>query len=237
MDWTEWKPFYQEIVSELGLDVERDRKATEILTNLLEDIDPIPLLERLDSLIRHKTVVVCGAGPSLEKHLDLLLRESAMNDAVFIVADGAASALLELGHSCDVLITDLDGAPESIRRCTSEGAVTIVHGHGDNIHRVEELVPTLGPVLGSTQVEPTHRAFLWGGFTDGDRACYIASHYEPKEIIMAGMDLGETVGKWSKPGHEDHYPASTRKRVKLQIAERLLAHLIDTTTVDYRVME
>jgi hypothetical protein len=160
-----------------------------------------------------------------------------MSRAVFIAADGAASALLEMEIHCDVLVTDLDGAQESIRRCTREGAVTIVHGHGDNIDRVEELVPELGPVLGSTQVEPTHRVFLWGGFTDGDRACYIASHYEPEQIIMAGMDLGEVVGRWSKPGHDRHYPASARKRIKLQIAQRLLSHLFDTTGIEYRVME
>lgn len=237
MNWIDWKPFYDEIVAELDLDVKQDRQATRILTGLLEDKDPTLLLERLDRTVRDRVVIVCGAGPSLDGHLTRLMGDDSLEGAVFIVADGAASALLERGLKCDVLVTDLDGEPESIERCTREGAITVVHGHGHNIDKIEEMVPRLGEVLGSTQVEPTHRSFLWGGFTDGDRACYLAAHYAPKEMILAGMDLGDTVGRWSKPNHDEHFPATERKRAKLRIAEKLLLHLFSTGRVRYRMME
>ena len=236
MNWNDWRPFYEGIVSDLNLDVQGDIKATEMLTAMLEKIDPSPLLQKLDSLIRNRIVVVCGAGPSLEEHLDVLLKEKSTGQTTFIASDGAATVMLDRGCQCDILVTDLDGPPETLMKCAESGSLIIVHGHGDNISTVRQMVPVLGDVLGSTQVSPTHRTFLWGGFTDGDRACFLATHYGPKEIILAGMDLGEIVGRWSKPGHSTHFPASERKKIKLRIAERLLEHLFSTTTIKYRDM-
>jgi uncharacterized Rossmann fold enzyme len=101
---------------------------------------------------------------------------------------------------------------------------------------VKSIVPKLGDILGSTQIEPTERAFLWGGFTDGDRACHVVSEYSPERIILAGMDFGATVGKWSKPGHVSHFPASEKKRIKLKIAEELISNLLDRTGIDFQFL-
>jgi len=108
-----------------------------------------------------------------------------------------------------------------------------VHAHGDNMDSVKSIVPKLGNILGSTQVEPTDRAFLWGGFTDGDRACHVVCEYSPQKIILAGMDFGVKVGKWSKPGHDSHFLADSRKRIKLEIAEELISSLVKRTGVDH----
>ena len=51
MRWTDWSPTYLDIVQRLDLDVERDKEATELLTSLLENIKPKPLLERLQKTI------------------------------------------------------------------------------------------------------------------------------------------------------------------------------------------
>ncbi|RLI56169.1 MAG: 6-hydroxymethyl-7,8-dihydropterin pyrophosphokinase [Candidatus Thorarchaeota archaeon] len=236
MRWTDWKPFYDMIVEMLSLDPARDRESTRILTQLLEEINPSPLLTRLERIIRGRTVVVCGSGPSLHNHLKTLENDLDVSKMVFMAADGAITALQEENIGCAILVTDLDGPYESIIKGVDDGALTIVHGHGDNIPVIERVVPDLGPVLGSTQVEPTKRAFLWGGFTDGDRACYVASHYAPKRIVLAGMDFGEMVGRWSKPGHENHYDASERKKTKLRIAEKLIRSLLQTTSIDYTMM-
>ncbi len=218
------------------MDSDADREATEILTSILKPIDPEPLLKRLADCITGNNVVVCGAGPSLKQHIELLRKIENLEEYVIVVADGAISVILDLGLHCDVIITDLDGTLEHLKKAKAAGALLIVHAHGDNIEIVKSTVPILKDVLGSTQVQPTNRAFLWGGFTDGDRACHVVCEYSPKRIILAGMDFGTSVGKWSKPGHENHFPASKRKRIKLEIAEELISSLLERAGIDYVLM-
>ena len=237
MEWKEWRPIYLDIVERLGLDTSMDIQATNLLTELLETIDPMPLLEHLEKIVRDRTVVICGAGPSLEKHLEYLKRRADYQDLVFVAADGAVSLLQELDCKCDVLVTDLDGDHNHIKQAKKDGALIIVHGHGDNMDKIRAIVSDLGEVLGSTQVEPTKRAFLWGGFTDGDRACYLVAKYLPREIILAGMDFGNIVGKWSKPSHETHFPAPQRKLVKLEIAEELVKALFNKVDIPHSTLK
>jgi uncharacterized Rossmann fold enzyme len=233
MDWTKWEPTYLDIVSRLGLDSAMDRQATQLLTELLQSIDPNPLLQLLEERIQDKVVVVCGAGPSLERHVKKLKGRSDFQDIVFVAADGAISLLIEEDCKCDIIVTDLDGNYNDIRTATHNNTLTIVHGHGDNMDKIRDIVPELGAVLGSTQVEPTERAFLWGGFTDGDRACYVVTTYSPKEIILTGMDFGDVVGKWSKPMQHEHFSAPERKRIKLEIARELITALIEESDIPY----
>ncbi len=233
MRWTEWSPTYFDIVQRLGLNMKRDQEATELLTTMLENINPDALLKRLQRTITGKKVIVCGAGPSLDRHLKILEDNGELTDSVIVAADGAVSVVLESHIRCDVVVTDLDGDLEHLKEANEKGAILIVHSHGDNMEKVRSVVPELGNILGSTQVEPTHRSFLWGGFTDGDRACHVVSEYSPKQIILAGMDFGVTVGRWSKPGHENHFPAGERKRIKLEIAEELISDLLKRTGIDH----
>jgi uncharacterized Rossmann fold enzyme len=233
LKWIEWHPKYVNIVERLNLNSDEDRESTTLLTSLLESIDPEPLLKRLSETISGKRVIVCGAGPSLKRHLESFMKDHDVTDTTIVVADGAVSVILDLGLHCDVVVTDLDGNIDHLIEASRSGALLIVHAHGDNIERVKSFVPKFGNVLGSTQVEPTERAFLWGGFTDGDRACYVVSQYSPELIVLAGMDFGPTVGKWSKPGHEDHFPASKRKRIKLEIAQELISELLMKSGIEY----
>jgi len=85
-------------------------------------------------------------------------------------------------------------------------------------------------------VEPTERVFLWGGFTDGDRAGYVVTAYSPREIILAGMDFGKMVGKWSKPSHETHFSAPQRKLVKLEIARELISTLFEKVDLPHTIL-
>jgi uncharacterized Rossmann fold enzyme len=222
-----------DIVQRLSLDSDADRESTDLLTSLLEPVDPDPLLRRLSDCLSGKKVIVCGAGPSLKQHLESLMKQDGFADSVIIVADGAVSVVLELGLHCDVVVTDLDGDLDHLQKVKDDGALVVVHAHGDNIDTVKSIVPSLGDVLGSTQVEPTDRAFLWGGFTDGDRACHIVIEHSPERITFAGMDFGTVVGRWSKPGYEEHFPADKRKMIKLEIAEELISGLLKQSGVDY----
>lgn len=236
MRWEEWKPTYLEIAALLKLDQQSDWKATELLTHLLRNSSPEPLISKLSKLIRNHIIVVCGAGPSLESHLIAAKFNPSFEDAVYIAADGATSAFVELGYNCDIIVTDLDGDLDKIKHAVTCGALPVVHAHGDNMNIIKELVPTLPNVLGSTQVEPTERAFLWGGFTDGDRACYLAEHYAPKQIVLAGMDFGDTVGRWSKPNQPNSFPADEKKKKKLEIAENLIRQLMHQGDIEYIFM-
>lgn len=233
MEWSEWRPIYLDIVQRLELDTSRDREATALLTRILGDINPQPLLDQLRESIDGRGIVVCGAGPSLEQHVQSLKTENTFVDFVTIAADGAVSVLLDHDIKCDIVATDLDGDIEHLMETKRNGAILVVHGHGDNMEIVESVVPELGDVLGSTQVEPTHRAFLWGGFTDGDRACHIASEYRPEKIVFAGMDFGNLVGKWSKPGRDNHFVADKRKSIKLDIAKELILKLLERTGIEH----
>lgn len=237
MEWKEWQPIYYDIVNRLNLDSEMDIQATQLLTDLLMNINPRPLLSYLEQKIHDRTVVICGAGPSLEQHVQTLKEKPDYQDLVFVAADGAVSLLLEQNCPCDIIVTDLDGDYNHIEQATRKGALCVVHGHGDNIDKILDMVPNLGQVLGSTQVEPTERVFLWGGFTDGDRACYLVTEYSPKGIILAGMDFGRVVGKWSKPFHESHFIAPQMKLAKLEIAHELITTLLDSIDLPYTILD
>jgi uncharacterized Rossmann fold enzyme len=237
MEWKNWEPHYNRIVTRLNLDPQADRNATSLLDSLLKEKPPGLILERLERIIEGRDVVVCGAGPSLEAHLKKTIPAKGLSDMLYVASDGAASALLEFGYRCDVLVTDLDGDPKALRETIRKGAIPIVHAHGDNMDKIAEFVPTLDVLLGSTQVEPTERVSLWGGFTDGDRACYLVSHYNPSRVILAGMDFGDVVGRWSKPGHRFSFMADERKRKKLQIARELISDLKSHIDLHITILE
>jgi len=236
LKWEAWRSHYQEIALRLNLDAQADQKATEVLHRLLADTNPEPMLHRLESTIEGNDVVVCGAGPSLHRHLHEITTNQDMTQAVFIAADGATSAFLEIGKTCDIIVTDLDGDRNDLAEMIQEGALAIVHAHGDNIPTLKKYVPKVIPVLGSTQVKPTSRVFLWGGFTDGDRACFVASHYSPRRIILAGMDFGRIVGRWSKPDKYQHFKADTMKQAKLEIAKQLITNLQQQDNIEYTLL-
>jgi len=225
MDWVEWEPLYRDIVSKLSLDVSLDRTATNILTKMLRNCDPEPLLQQLKDKIIGHDVIVFGAGPSLDRHIKLILSEGGYRGSVHVAADGAVRALRKYNMHCDFLVTDLDGVGDDLTQYTENGTLPVIHAHGNNIALLKRVLPSVSPVLGSTQVQPTKRAFLWGGFTDGDRACYMVSEYRPRRIILAGMDFGRVVGRWSKPERPMDHPADERKAAKLEIGRFLLTRL------------
>ncbi|MFW9802906.1 MAG: 6-hydroxymethylpterin diphosphokinase MptE-like protein [Candidatus Thorarchaeota archaeon] len=237
MEWKDWEPHYNRIVERLALDPQADRNATLLLDSLLKDHAQSPVLRKLEEIIENKSVVICGAGPSLEQHLKTTIPSKGLTNVVYVASDGAASALLEFDYKCDILVTDLDGDPDALREVIRRGAIPIVHAHGDNMDKVSEFVPALDAVLGSTQVEPTEHVFLWGGFTDGDRACYLVSHYNPACVFLAGMDFGAMVGRWSKPGHRSNFVADERKREKLAIARELISDLKSHINLDIILLD
>ncbi|WP_456421488.1 6-hydroxymethylpterin diphosphokinase MptE-like protein [Thermococcus sp.] len=220
MRWEDWKSFYERIVREMGYSIEKDRKSAELLRALLLEGDDYILREELEAVIGKKAYVF-GAGPSLE----LALNEFDFSDGTLIVADGATSALLDAGLLPDVIVTDLDGRISDIKLANDKGAFLVVHAHGDNMGKLTSYVPFLSRILGTTQAEPLDIVYNFGGFTDGDRAVFLAEELGAREIILVGFDFGEVVGKWSKPGLKEHAPVWESKRKKFKFAQELLEWL------------
>jgi uncharacterized Rossmann fold enzyme len=124
-------------------------------------------------------------------------------------------------------MTDLDGDMEDILAAQNQGAIVIVHAHGDNIPALELWVPRLNQrkSIGSTQARPQPGAYNLGGFTDGDRCVFWAEGLHAAKIALAGMDLGNLIGRYSKPELTTDIVAPPLKRQKLQVAKELLSWL------------
>jgi hypothetical protein len=214
MRWELWRPWYGKIERRLKL----DKKADEAAAKTLNDLLPKPDVEKLKGLVKGKECIVLGAGPSLDEDLKKLERTGWM-DNLLISADGATSALLKY-RPPDIVVTDLDGNVDDQLDAWNRGSWLIVHAHGDNIAQVRRILPKLKErVIGTTQVEPFGKLFNFGGFTDGDRAAFMAHELGASRIYLAGMDLGTKIGRHS--GDKD----IGRKLVKLAICRELLAWL------------
>ncbi|HDG64329.1 MAG: DUF115 domain-containing protein [Thermococcus sp.] len=216
MKWDHWKSFYLQILSKMGYDMEKDREAALLLRELLLENENYILTENIKERIGER-VYVFGAGPSLEKKLER--REFG---GTLISSDGATSALLENGIVPHIIVTDLDGNFEDIKRANGLGAYVVVHAHGDNMDKLKHYVPKLKNVLGTCQTQPLDIIYNFGGFTDGDRAVFLAEGLGAKEIFLIGFDFGEIVGKWSKPYLKEHTPIWESKKKKFEIAQILL---------------
>ncbi|OYT53803.1 MAG: hypothetical protein B6U72_04685 [Candidatus Altiarchaeales archaeon ex4484_2] len=223
----DWFKKYDEIAAELDLSRASDRAATILLDNLIEDSS----VERLSVLLEDKRVIVFGAGPSLGDAVSYVKEKSLHDRYVFVVADGAVSAFLEAEVLPDVLVTDLDGRLRDILEANLRGSLTVVHAHGDNIALLENVVPRLSGVVGSTQVKPVGRVHNFGGFTDGDRCVFLAVYFKAREILLAGMDFDSDVGKYSRSSD------SERKRKKLLIAKNLIEELTEETDIPIKALD
>lgn len=227
LDLKKWWPWYQRIRRTFHYSLAADRRATRLLSQLIGQkvLAPIALKQK----IKGRPVLILGAGPSLERDLRNMVAQPVLKRFAVIAADGATTALLEIAKtSPDIVVTDLDGPWQSLLQASLRGAATVVHGHGDNIPQLKTLVPGLLPVHGTTQAEPTSNVHNYGGFTDGDRAVYLAEAYGAKRIVLAGMDFGQVVGKYSKPTAR----SSVTKLGKLRMAQELLEYLAANSKVE-----
>ena len=208
MEFEEWEPFYVQIVADLGLSRGADDAVAAELDRILGGRRATP--EALASLLRGKVVTVAGNGPSLAEDLDRA-------EGVLVTADEATSVALAKGWPPAILVTDLDGDVADQVRANARGTVAVVLGHGDNGPAVREWAPRFsGRTVATTQSTPSGRLYDFGGFTDGDRAVFLADHFGAKEIRLAGWDFDHPSAKDAAP---------ERKQRKLDWAYILLQNL------------
>ena len=214
MEWSEWESWYKEIVEELGYSRERDEDAARILDELIGD--RTLTFTELRLRVGGDIAIVAGAGESLEDDVDRFLGSNLVGKAAIFAADGASKSFLDRGLAPHVVVTDLDGGDETLLRASELGSIMVVHAHGDNIEALRRLVPRFhGPIFGTTQSRPFKKIYNVGGFTDGDRAAYLASALNFRTIILIGMNL------IPKSGNEV-------EEKKLFFAKKLLERLAST---------
>lgn len=240
MEWEQWKSLYGAIKRDIDLNWSGDERSSVDLSRLLKNnrriAEHTSTERRLKEIIEGKRVYVMGAGPDLGLELDRLEEEclkggrslkKGERDEVIISADGATTELLRRGIVPDIVVTDLDGVIEDILTANEEGSIIVVHGHGDNISKLREVVPLFhGMVLGTTQVDPSDYEGLYnfGGFTDGDRSAFLAYHYGADKIVLLGFNFNE-VGE--KLGDREGYSEEVKFK-KLAWSNILLGYIPST---------
>jgi len=203
MFYKDWKLVYRKIAKDLNFPEEKETQAAECLSKLLQKKKPISI-KKLGDLIAGKEVIVFGAGPSLESLL--IAHKEDVVDKVKIAADGATSALLKNDVLPEIIVTDLDGKISDLLEANSKGSIAVIHAHGANIDNVKEYVSEFkGDILGTIQIdpEPYENIHNFGGFTDGDRAVFLADYFKAKKIYLIGFDFNGEIGKYSFSDNKD----------------------------------
>ncbi len=203
MDVDTWDPIYQAIVAAFGYDVAADRRARDRAESYLQPYG----LDRLD-LAGDAVAIVVGAD------LDAAAVRSVRRfDHVVATAD-ALDRLARAAVPVRLAVTDLDSDPARVCARTRRGRSVAIHAHGDNVAAIDRWLPRTWTraVLGTTQVRPTDVMVNVGGFTDGDRAAFLADALGAASIDLVGWAF-------------DDPTVSPEKRRKLAWAARLLTWL------------
>lgn len=193
MRFDEWEPIYEFILSDMNFDRIYDERAALMLSKMLEvkarkKMPEVIEIDILRKTISGRDVLVCGKAPKLADDI----KNIDFKKYVTIAADGATSVLMKSGITPDIIVTDLDGNMDDEARANEQGAIMVVHAHGDNIDALGEEVPRLKRVIGTTQSKPLENVYNFGGFTDGDRCVFLAQEFGAKTITLKGFDFGDT---------------------------------------------
>jgi uncharacterized Rossmann fold enzyme len=222
MKYETWVPLFNQIKKDLSLSWESDEKAAGILNELLHSKSHLVSFSLIHKLLSRKDVMIFGAGPSLDTDIDTYI--SLTTKCNVIAADGATSALLKKEIVPTIIVTDFDGNVSDQLEANRQGSILLVHAHGDNIPVLENTIPKVqGSILGSIQTDPKKYSFVFnvGGFTDGDRAAYLADHCNAKTIYMLGFDFLGKLGQYSLPETKN----ADMKRKKLTWCSYLITKL------------
>ena len=213
-----WKTRYLSILKELKYSEKKDKESAIILDSILRKTKNV---EKVEKLIQGNTVFVIGSGPSLSFAIPKLKK---FKKSIKIAADSSLKPLIDNGIIPDIIVTDLDGDEDAIKKLSKKKSIFVIHAHGDNIKKLQ-MVKEINNCIGTTQTTPFNKIQNFGGFTDGDRGVFLANHFEAKKIILFGMDFGKQIGKFSNTKKSDR----DTKLKKLKIGEELLIWLSTIT--------
>ncbi len=230
MLWSDWKNSYNEIVAELGLDAKADEKTSSLLDEFFCKLnsDKKKFIQQRLNQVFQKPVIIFGAGPSLNQDFNNMLT-SKINPKLQLISVNGATTLFKMKKVIpSVVISDLDGDLSTIKWAIENGALTLIHAHGDNydliygfIKENHEIISRFD-VWGTTQCKPRDSLLNFGGFTDGDRAIFIAFHFQSPLIGLVGFDFGTKIGYYSALNSSVHKNNEVKIR-KFEIALKLIA--------------
>jgi uncharacterized Rossmann fold enzyme len=205
MNFDAWEPVYEAVLADFGFSREADERARDLLADLVSGETLAPA----DLEFAGAVVAIAGGGPSLRAEVERARRADAV-----VAASDAAAVLRDAGVSVDCMVTDLDEEADVTRELTRDGTPVAVHAHGDNEPALRERVPELAheSVVPTTQAAPAGPVSNPGGFTDGDRAAFLADARGADRLVFVGWDF-------------DDPDVDPLKRKKLAWAERLLGWL------------
>jgi uncharacterized Rossmann fold enzyme len=218
MAFETWEPVYERILADFGYDRSGDERARDRLDSLYRDgtADVLDSMEYSD-----KTVAIAGGAPGLTAQLD-----TAREADVVVAASVAADRLRDAGVVVDCMVTDLDKNPETARDLSASGTPVAVHAHGDNVPAIERHVPDFdhGSTIPTTQAAPAGAVVNLGGFTDGDRAAFLADALGADRLLFPGWRF-------------DDPRVGAEKARKLRWAEQLLYWLESRRDEQFDVLD
>lgn len=231
MNFETWLQWYKNILHSFGFKRSDDEKSAEYLNDFLERHPQNRM--KIEDLPHKQDIIVFGAGPSIKKHILYLKETKQIKNSLLISADGATTALLEEDLMPDIVVTDLDGKLGDLLKVNQLKSIMVIHAHGNNLHLLKSNLNKLNHIMGTTQSIPLKNVYNFGGFTDGDRAVFLAVELGAENIILAGMDFGTIVTKYSRPNlKEDLNVADDIKKLKLEYAQELVDWIEENETVN-----
>ena len=233
MEFGLWEKYYKEILEDFGFSREADEESAKLLDEILSTEGCLTLDDLAQIVGFSDKFIVFGAGPSISEHIQELKENYDLKDYVLVAADGATTAMIEQRLVPDIVATDLDGNIDDILLANLKGANIAIHAHGDNIEKIASLTSFFNNILGTTQAQPVGNLYNFGGFTDGDRAIFLSVALGANQIILAGMDFGDIVTKYSRPKLQNNLEkADEFKKKKLVYAEKFTEWIRENEDVE-----
>lgn len=184
----DWLPIYHQIVDDFGFSPQEDDKAARLMHELGKDkLLHVSVLRRK---IADRSVAVIGYAVHKEELEIVKAREDV---EVVITAGKALIKVREIDHQFmpDIHVTDME---EQELLDIKDDCLLVLHAHGDNMERIESIIPEISSFIGTTQNRPFDRIYNFGGFTDGDRAALLAQEMGASRINLYGFDFGRAHG-------------------------------------------
>lgn len=180
----EWEPYYQNILDFFGFSREEDEASAKVLQSIL----PRNSFDLLCKTVEGKACIVCGNAPKLARDVS----STNFFGKVVIAADAAASVLYKNHIRPHIIVSDIDGMDDDFLLMNDLGTILVLHAHGDNLPLVKSWVPKVkGPIVGTTQATPIKDVYNFGGFSDGDRAVFMAHELGAQNVSLIGFDLDD----------------------------------------------
>ncbi len=177
MNYYEWLPLYIKITDDLHINRNYDYISSLHLSRHIKN--DIQILNKY----RNKRFFIIGNGKNLIDNINVV------SNGIIVVADSALNTYINFYKNPDIIVTDLDGDINLIKKSYDNGTDIILHSHGDNINKIDLYSNYFNNGIATTQNIPFYNIYNFGGFSDGDRSAYISDYLDAREIILLGFDF------------------------------------------------